>query len=261
MDGDGDYDEELMFESSGTTMHEPGPASELSDEEKDLRHQEITDDSTSDSDFEYTDKAAGGSRTGSISIGSGEAMETRASLIPGGLLGSGRRRLPVSEPRGVASRPNHLFRQSMGPSATTEFPVGSVSGTASKLGTSMPINIPLMSRNPFNAIDRGDDDEESGKFIPPHLMEQTSGQRNMFATSAISPSTSFRREKLLRRNTILRSTGFIEGGEKPSIVEVLDPIRESMMDRVDASNDRGNPSALSQMLGGSPSPAPTTRHF
>lgn len=39
-------------------------------------------------------------------------------------------------------------------------------------GTSMPINIPLMSRNPFNAIDRGDDDGAAGKFIPPHLLEQ-----------------------------------------------------------------------------------------
>jgi hypothetical protein len=39
-------------------------------------------------------------------------------------------------------------------------------------GTSMPINIPLMSRNPFNAIDRGGDEEDSGKFVPPHLLEQ-----------------------------------------------------------------------------------------
>lgn len=42
--------------------------------------------------------------------------------------------------------------------------------------------------------------------------------------------------------------------------EVLDPIKESMMDRSDGNNDRGNASALSQMLGGSPSRA-VTAHY
>lgn len=49
------------------------------------------------------------------------------------------------------------------------------------------------------------------------IVLQSIGQRNGQASSMQSPSTSVRREKLLRRNSILRSTGFIEGGEKSSM--------------------------------------------
>jgi hypothetical protein len=54
---DEEYDEELMFESSATTtVHELAVASELSDEDKDLRHRDSADDSTSESDYDYNDK-------------------------------------------------------------------------------------------------------------------------------------------------------------------------------------------------------------
>lgn len=64
---DGDYDEEIMFHDSSvaTTVHELAVASEFSDDEKELTHEEGTDGSTSDDcEFEYNDKAGSAFRSG-----------------------------------------------------------------------------------------------------------------------------------------------------------------------------------------------------
>ncbi|GAB4823421.1 hypothetical protein N2152v2_010467 [Parachlorella kessleri] len=99
-----------------------------------------------------------------------------------------------------------------------------------KLGTSMPIGIPLMQRrmlagNSFEAGEEG--------FVPPHLVEQEGpgDMRELFrSVSGLSPSAAVRRERLAQRNYIMRATGFLETAPLGApIGETTDRLKESLM--------------------------------
>lgn len=92
----------------------------------------------------------------------------------------------------------------------------------------MPISIPMMQRRPSGADLAGDASGggasgarggTTGDFVPPHVLyrqesEVASGSVMGLGAEAsmggLSPTTAAKREKLLARNAILRSTGFIE---------------------------------------------------
>lgn len=69
---------------------------------------------------------------GFMSVGSGDATETPATLTPLGLKESGQLRPAASQPRRVAPNTNRLSRKSLGPSTASVGPC-SLSATASKL--------------------------------------------------------------------------------------------------------------------------------
>ncbi|CAL5223038.1 g5493 [Coccomyxa viridis] len=102
--------------------------------------------------------------------------------------------------------------------------------SAAKLGTSMPINIPMMGRaNTLSSAAANVDLDVD--FVPPHIIEQQKEAKLYASGQSLvgpSPSTSLKRDRLMHRNAILRRTGFLEGtAMKGSIAEVLDPIKES----------------------------------
>ena len=108
--------------------------------------------------------------------------------------GRGRRRLPHF-PHSPARLPR--------PSPLTPLPLQ---------GTSMPISIPLLQRRASS------NDQVAGgasTFVPPHMLQRQEGE-DAFGEALVepslglSPSTGAKRERLLARNAILRSTGFIE---------------------------------------------------
>jgi hypothetical protein len=136
--------------------------------------------------------------------------------------------------------------------------------SAYQLGTSMPIRIPsanslaaaaaagrrrlqLSSSNNSNkgigglgqaaAAGAAGATTTTGKtsfgFIPPHLVGMAgSDTDNIMSQGGVSPSTDFKREKLLARNAILRSTGFLEATEGAALgptAEVIDSIREVVL--------------------------------
>ncbi|KAK9838192.1 hypothetical protein WJX81_007912 [Elliptochloris bilobata] len=114
--------------------------------------------------------------------------------------------------------------------AATRDAADAARASANLMGSSMPINIPMMGRGA--ASERAAGAAAAGRaatFVPPHLLEQQqeagSGQGGMLL-SGVSPSASLKRDKLLQRNAILRRTGFIEAGGSPLLPEILDPIRE-----------------------------------
>lgn len=92
----------------------------------------------------------------------------------------------------------------------------------------MPISIPMMQRRPSGAdlAAASRDDPAAGAggddFVPPHVLYRQESEREMGASAragvagaepslgGLSPTTAAKREKLLARNAILRSTGFIE---------------------------------------------------
>lgn len=86
----------------------------------------------------------------------------------------------------------------------------------------MPISIPMMQRR-NSAADLGAADAAAAvrgasTFVPPHMLPRQEGEEGgQLAAEAgpslglgLSPSASAKRDKLLARNAILRSTGFIE---------------------------------------------------
>ncbi len=86
----------------------------------------------------------------------------------------------------------------------------------------MPISIPMMQRRK-SAADLGATEAAAAvrgasTFVPPHMLprgdDEEGGQPPMEAGVSLglglSPSAGGKREKLLARNAILRSTGFIE---------------------------------------------------
>ncbi|KAK9830522.1 hypothetical protein WJX72_012210 [[Myrmecia] bisecta] len=126
-----------------------------------------------------------------------------------------------------------------------------------KMGTSAPINIPMMATMAAKNFGTGtgahkrqlDQDRQASTFVPPHLLEQQA-QRTAATQAAdlytgVSPSASLKREKLIQRNAILRRTGFIESlpGHEPT----MEPIKESHLEVLLQGQ-----SALSQALGTSP---------
>lgn len=100
---------------------------------------------------------------------------------------------------------------------------------AGLMGTSMPIRIPKMQRR--GIIDGSPGAARKGfgaDFIPPHLLDADADLQNDLGL--FSPSTSIKREKLMARNAILRSTGFIEvrSVTAPS-GEIFDAVKESVL--------------------------------
>lgn len=94
-------------------------------------------------------------------------------------------------------------------------------------------------------------------FVPPHLLEVQTDVKAVHASSlASSPSAAIRREKLIARNAILRSTGFIEVQRFAPVGEVIDAVKESILPHTDAGlaipKRMKQTSSLTAML--SPSP-------
>lgn len=110
------------------------------------------------------------------------------------------------------------------------------------LGTSMPISIPMMQRRSSSTdlLEAGEGAPRGQRaaaatFVPPHMLHrQESAEFGGLipapgAELGLSPSASAKREKLLARNAILRSTGFIEVQHPPVIGEVLDPVKDQLL--------------------------------
>jgi hypothetical protein len=112
------------------------------------------------------------------------------------------------------------------------------------LGTSMPIRIPIMSRHRRKVSITGSLEGRPAPFIPPHLMEShASGHRNFAPGSVLSPSAAVKREKLMARNAILRSTGFIEVQNFAApMSQVIDAVKETVITGAIPSPTVGEPS-------------------
>lgn len=97
---------------------------------------------------------------------------------------------------------------------------------ASILGTSMPIKIPRLQRKLSVPNSTGQKGFGPG-FVPPHLLDAEDEDDPDFLLSA---SASVKREKLMARNAILRSTGFIEvhSAAAPSTGEIFDAVKDSL---------------------------------
>ena len=100
---------------------------------------------------------------------------------------------------------------------------------AGLMGTSMPIRIPKMQRR--GIVDGSPGAARKGfgaDFIPPHLLDADADLQNDLGL--FSPSTSIKREKLMARNAILRSTGFIEVRSVTAPTgEIFDAVKESVL--------------------------------
>lgn len=95
-------------------------------------------------------------------------------------------------------------------------------------GTSMPISIPMMQRR-SSAADLAAAVEErvaAATFVPPHMLHRQETERFDLVSASggeLGLSPSAKREKLLARNAILRSTGFIEVQQPPTMGELPPP--------------------------------------
>lgn len=124
----------------------------------------------------------------------------------------------------------------------------SAATTDAYLGTSMPIRIPIMSRHRRKVSVTGSLEGRPATFIPPHLMESHAGPTNFAPGSVLTPSAAVKREKLMARNAILRSTGFIEVQNFAApMSQVIDAVKETVI-----SGAGANPTVL-----GESSPMPT----
>jgi hypothetical protein len=104
-------------------------------------------------------------------------------------------------------------------------------GGGGYLGTSMPIRIPMMHRRGLADKFRPSLEGRAATFVPPHLLEY-GVEANTHGTGslALSPTAAMAREKLMARNNILRSTGFIEVKSFAAPVgEVIDAVKESIL--------------------------------
>jgi len=88
----------------------------------------------------------------------------------------------------------------------------------------MPIRIPVKPDSPERPAQKA----AVESFVPPHLLERDGDDFE----ACFSPS-SMRREQLLRRNEILRSTGFLENKSiftgPPTGSELIDVVKDSMI--------------------------------
>lgn len=114
---------------------------------------------------------------------------------------------------------------------------------AGLMGTSMPIRIPKMQRR--GIVDGSPGAARKGfgaDFIPPHLLDADADLQNDLGL--FSPSTSIKREKLMARNAILRSTGFIEvrSVTAPS-GEIFDAVKESVLAKEEQESVRAVPTS------------------
>ena len=97
--------------------------------------------------------------------------------------------------------------------------------SSSLMGSSMPISIPVKPDSPERPAQKA----AVESFVPPHLLERDGDDFD----AVFSPS-SMRREQLLRRNEILRSTGFLENKSiftgPPTASELIDVVKDSMIE-------------------------------
>lgn len=124
------------------------------------------------------------------------------------------------------------------------------------LGTSAPIAIPMSANRRGFAGMVTEDKRFASTFVPPHLMEQqrTAAELSGELTySVVSPSASVKRERLVQRNAILRSTGFIEATtvHTSGFAETLDPIKESQIDGAGFPGEGGFALPLERPVGAS----------
>lgn len=126
------------------------------------------------------------------------------------------------------------------------------------LGTSMPIRIPM--RRTLSGNSPASLEGRRAGFVPPHLIgeQQQATMAELVAQGgasslALSPSAAVKREKLIARNAILRSTGFIEI-QRPlaaaPVGEVIDVVRESALEGEGIKRHRPT-SSLSALLSSS----------
>jgi hypothetical protein len=107
--------------------------------------------------------------------------------------------------------------------------IGGHEGESSLLGKSVPVQIPRKLSSKKAPVGRG----LGADFVPPHLLEQEEGggadQDELFSPSSV------KREMLLRRNEILRSTGFIEVKQFTGPTgELIDVVKEAAIAKNDA---------------------------
>ena len=141
------------------------------------------------------------------------------------------KRLFGSSPDLAASMPAHFHRGVPAPTAPMALaggrrrvaPLDRNNSASNLMGTSMPISIPMMQRRPSGAdLAAGGGSGSAGgggaRFVPPHVLYRQTSESHRDGPlgglpdeSGLSPTTAAKRERLLARNAILRSTGFIEG--------------------------------------------------
>ncbi|KAL6773929.1 hypothetical protein ACKKBG_A23085 [Auxenochlorella protothecoides x Auxenochlorella symbiontica] len=135
--------------------------------------------------------------------GAGRALQPQPVLMPSPFF------VPGSLPSHAAGGPGARLARHM--SNVEASLAGADAASALTLGTSMPISIPMMPR-PAKPAARG----EGPRFVPPHLLADGEGLgpetdvAELLGSSRLSPTTSFRRDKLTTRNAIMRATGFLE---------------------------------------------------
>lgn len=135
--------------------------------------------------------------------GAGRALQPQPVLMPSPFF------VPGSLPSHAAGGPGARLARHM--SNVEASLAGADAASALTLGTSMPISIPMMLR-PAKPAARG----EGPRFVPPHLLADGEGLgpetdvAELLGSSRLSPTTSFRRDKLTTRNAIMRATGFLE---------------------------------------------------
>ncbi|KAI7837252.1 hypothetical protein COHA_008938 [Chlorella ohadii] len=115
----------------------------------------------------------------------------------------------------------------------------------------------------------GDSGGRGDLFVPPHMLSRQEGEESEQAELGpaasvgglgLSPTTAAKRERLLARNAILRSTGFIEVQHSAAVIgEVLDPVKDQLLSSLANAvsspvampgSGRAPPrSSLSQLLG------------
>lgn len=217
------------------------------------------------------------SQVGSLkAFGSGLGVDAASSS--GGLEGfaayhRSSKRLFGSSPNLAASVPAHLHHSS---GTAPMYAAGrrrvapAPDKSAAALGTSMPISIPLMQRRSSGKDLAGDSGGRGDLFVPPHMLSRQEGEESEQAELGpaasvgglgLSPTTAAKRERLLARNAILRSTGFIEVQHSAAVIgEVLDPVKDQLLSSLASAvstapvampgSGRAPPrSSLSQLLG------------
>lgn len=108
----------------------------------------------------------------------------------------------------------------------------------------MPISIPMLHRRSSAADLMGAADLAArigaSTFVPPHMVHRQESEEAGTLTSdlmgpslglGLSPSAHTKREKLMARNAILRSTGFLEVQHTSTAVlgEVMDPVKDQLL--------------------------------
>jgi hypothetical protein len=89
----------------------------------------------------------------------------------------------------------------------------------------------MMQRRGLAEKGRPSFEGRAATFVPPHLLEHgVEATTRGTGSLALSPTAAMAREKLMARNNILRSTGFIEVQSFAAPVgEVLDAVKETIL--------------------------------